>query len=208
MSAVKIDWIDVIFPLPTGLVWLFLTWFWARSVNAGQRLSTSQRTMLKFGFIFAVGMGYLLVFVVGLGWPRWLGAVLISAWASLLVWMAWHRYQRTLGAPSIPSNPARRTASLRQGLSLVALLISLIASSIEWEYVLDHQGHWLGAMLWSTGVVGAILLAYGNRRATVIVGLRAYLGLLVVGAIAERKMAGLILAGVAGAVYVSLVLCV
>jgi hypothetical protein len=204
VSNVRLDLIDILaVPIASG-VWVVLVWGLARSMG-GRALTPIQRKMLGYGFVWVLGGGYVMLLataILQLTFPESIGLFFLCAVPVVLI--AWRRHRRARAASPNFSDPAQKKVELRQGLALVALLVSLIASSIEWEYVLDREGHWLGAMLWSMGVVGAILLAYGNRRATVIMGLRAYLGLLVIGAIAERKMAGLILAGVGGAVYVSL----
>jgi hypothetical protein len=160
--------------------------------------------MFAYGVVWVLGGGYLILGAIALySPPFYLLIALFFAWGALVSFIAWRRHRRSRPAPETASNPAERRAHLRQGFAVVALLISLVIATMEWDFVGEHQGHLLGALLWSAGVVGSILLAQGNRRATVIVTMRAYLVLVVIGAMAGEKAAGLIFAAFAVAIYVA-----
>lgn len=182
-------------------------WGSARSINGGRALSPHQRGTLFYACWFTLGMGYAILLGPHLGslvgWPP-LWIPILVAWGALLAYIVWRRYRRRAAGSTTVIDRSQRRAHLRQGFAVMAFLISLILASIEWVLVVGKHGHLIAAILWTVGVVGSILLAQGNRRATVIVTMRAYLVLVVIGAIAEEKAAGLIFAGVAGAVYVAL----
>jgi hypothetical protein len=90
------------------------------------------------------------------------------------------------GAPPT-DRPAQKFTfrTMATGLPTSLLLVCLIGAAIEWEYVVENKGRLWVALLWSAGVAIAIWLAGTNRRATIIFGLRAFLGLLVIGTIAH-----------------------
>src|SRR5579875_1115084 len=180
------------------LVFICMCWVYMRSIRGGRPLTATMKGMLIYGALFLFGMLYVFSAGTALRWrPVWI-AMGSGAWGLVLAYIGWYRHRRHHATSSKVSNPARRRTQFRQGFALVALLVSLVASSVEWDYVVGHQGHWLGALLWSAVVTGSVLLAYGNRRNTMIVALRAYLALAVIGAIAERSLLGIILAACAG----------
>lgn len=195
------DIFDFIMPVVLGAAFLGLGWTSMRSINGGRPLRSVQRGMLVYGSLFVLGAGYLALTGSAFGLRPDVWVILFVAWACALAMVAWYRYRRSHTAPGKPSIPAQQRAHLRQGFAVVALLVTLLVGTIEWDMVADGQGHLVAALLWSAGVAGSILLAYGNRRTTVVVTLRAYLVLLVIGVIAERKTAGLIAAAIGVAVY-------
>jgi len=199
-----IDVSDALMPVALAAVFLVLGWTSTRSINGGRPLNRVQRGMLAYGSSFVLGAGYLAFVGSLLHLKSGYWVALIAGWGAILGYIAWRRYKHHRATSPNVSNPARRGSNLRQGFAVVALLISLVMSSVEWDVFIEHQGHLVAALLCSAAVVGSILLAYGNRRTTVIVTLRAYLVLVVIGAITERKEAGLIFAAIAGAIYLLL----
>lgn len=199
-----VDVFDFIMPVALSAAFLGLSWTSMRSINGGRPLRAVQRGMLIYGSLFVLGAGYLAFTgsALGLRLDGWV--ILFAAWGAFLTFVAWYRHRRWHAASGKPSNPAERRARLRQGFAVVALLVTLVIATIEWDFVWEHQDHWLAVSLWSAGVVGSILLAYGNRRTTVIVTLRAYLVLMVIGVIAEHQTAALIFLAIAAAVYLGL----
>jgi hypothetical protein len=194
--------VDLLAPPCGAILFLFLGWTSSRAIAGGQPLSSHTKRVLGHGALFILGALYAISLGSALRWPLSAPVIIASAWATALLLVAlWHR--RLPQASRKISNPVVRRAHLRQGFAVVALLISLVMATIEWDFVGKHQGHLLGALLWSAGVVGSILLAQGNRRATVIVTMRAYLVLVVIGAMAGEKAAGLIFAAFAVAIYVA-----
>ena len=202
VTDMRIDVIDIAGVPVLALLWVALAWTSSRSINAGRPLTLVQRSMLRYGVLWVLSGGYLMLGAIALFSLDFRASIaLFFAWGGVLTVIAWRRHRRARAAAPQTPNAAQRRAHLRQGFAVAALLVSLVASTIEWGFVAEHQWHVLPSLLWSAGVAGSILLAYGNRRTTVIVTLRAYLVLLVIGAIAEQKAAGLIAAGIGAAVY-------
>ncbi len=196
----KISWFDISVPGLGALVVLFLSWSAARSINAGRRLSSTQRRVVSYGFFFALGMGYLMLIASELHWPDSLLFVLIGAFAVLLAAVAWFQHRQARAASKAPRSTKRAADYLREGLPVAGLLVCLIGSAIEWEFVVKGQGRVIVALLWTAGVVSLIWLARRDRRATVVTALRAFLGLLVIGAIAQQNLPALAAVGVTAVV--------
>lgn len=199
MSAMSQDLLVDLFAPPAGaLLFLAMTWAYGRALRGSSPLTPVMKGIMVYGSLFLLGMLYAVSVGTALS-LRVIWIVLVSAlWAVLLGGVAWRHTHRARATSPSTSTPTFTKAKFRQGFALVVLLVSLIASSIEWDYVVGHQGHWVAATLWTAGVTGSVLLAYGNRRETVIVALRAYLALAVIGAIAERSLPGIVLAACAG----------
>lgn len=192
--------IDLLAPPFVALVFLGMSWAYGHLIRGARPFTPLMRGMMAYGSLFVVGALYAVGIGTALG-SRGAWIVLASAaWGLAIAFGAWRRHARTWAASPGISGPAQRKTNLRQGLAVVTLLISLIVASVEWDFVFVRQGHLLAALLWSAGVLGSILLAYGNRRTTVSVALRAYLVLAVIGAIAERSLPGIVLAACAGVV--------
>lgn len=187
-----------------SLLFLLLSWSSARAISRGRPLSHAQRSIVFFAFVFVLGMSYSMMIGSWLGWPDWGWSLPTAVWGGLLAFIAWRRHNRSQAVPPRASSAPQRRSNLRQGFAVVALLITLIIATIEWDFVWENQGHLLAALLWSVGVAGSILLAYGNRRTTVIVALRVYLVLMVIGVVAERQTAALVFLAIAAAVYFGL----
>jgi len=84
------------FLVTTGLalIFLLLSWSWGRATGGGQPLNRFKRRFLAFGFLFALGMGYIMLLVVDLAWPRGFLFPLIGCWGVVLAGIAWYRYHR------------------------------------------------------------------------------------------------------------------
>jgi hypothetical protein len=63
----------------------------------GVPLNLFKRRVLVYGFIFALGEGYLMVLFADLKWPRTLLFLSIASWGVLLDSGAWYRHQRRKG---------------------------------------------------------------------------------------------------------------
>jgi hypothetical protein len=77
-----------------ALIFLLLTWLWGRTTSAGKPLNPFKRRVLVYGFIFVLGMGYIMALVADLKWPRGLLFPAIACWGAALGVVAWYRYQR------------------------------------------------------------------------------------------------------------------
>lgn len=198
----RIDLLDILMPAVVSVAFLLLSWSYARSINRGRPLRPTQQKMLYYGFSFVLGAGYLALSGAVLRWPmaRWVW--LIVGWGVLLASVAWWRRKRARENSGTPRRPLGTT--LAESLPMVGLLVCLIGAAIEWEFVAESQGRWLVALSWTVGVAAVIALARRNRRATVVTALRAFLGLLVIGALAQWSLSGLIAVGVTAAVLLML----
>ena len=84
------------FLIATGLALTFflLAWLWGRTTSAGKPLNTFKKGFLIYGFTFVLGMGYIMVLVADLKWPRTLLFPAIGCWGVVLGFVAWLRYRR------------------------------------------------------------------------------------------------------------------
>jgi hypothetical protein len=80
-----------------------LCWGWGRTVRGGRPLTPPLRGMLLFGFLFALGMGYIMMFGSWFAWPTRIWFVLIAAWGVLLALIVWWRHLRKSEEPHDPS---------------------------------------------------------------------------------------------------------
>lgn len=192
----KLDPFDILAPGIIALVFLALGWISSRSIAGGGPLSLRMRKGLFYVFFFVLGMGYSMAVVAMFGWPRSLWIVFTVAWALMLAAIAWWRYRQRRPEPETPHEPV--SAVLVQGIPALGLMICVIAGAVEWEYIFERQGRWWVGVLWLAGVAASILAARQNRRTTVIVVLRGVVGLLIIGAIAERTPPVLVAAVVLG----------
>ena len=75
---------DVLVATGLALIFLLLAWLWGRATSAGKRLNPFKRRLLFYGFVFVLGMGYIMTFVADLRWPRtWLFPA-IACWGVVL----------------------------------------------------------------------------------------------------------------------------
>ncbi len=77
-----------------ALIFLLLSWFYGRVVSAGRPLNRFKRRALGHGFAFVLGMGYLMVLVADLHWPKELLFPMIGIWGVVVGFVAWYRYRR------------------------------------------------------------------------------------------------------------------
>jgi hypothetical protein len=189
---------DIAVVVGITVILLALSWSYMRSINVGQPLRPVQRKMLFYGFSFVLGMGCVMLLVSDLHWPKQLMFPLIGIWGALVAGTAWWRHRRSQ-SQAVSQSPRRPVSTLlAEALPALGLLICVIACAVEWEYIFKGQGRWWVGVLWLAGVAASILAARQNRRATVIVVLRAVVGLLIIGAIAQRTPPALVAAIVLG----------
>jgi hypothetical protein len=81
------------FAVITGLalVFLLLSWAYSRAVGGGRPLNRFKRALLWNAFTFVLGMGYLMVLVADVHWPKGLLFPLIAGWGIAVAFWAWHR---------------------------------------------------------------------------------------------------------------------
>lgn len=199
---------QVLFPPLLGVALLLIGWSYGRSIRGRRPFTPAMKAITAYGVFFVVGTTYFMA------WGPELGSILGVApnrawivpslpWGLTLGYIAWTK--RRQHTATVAKNPPESTrASLAESLPLVGLLVCLIGAAVEWEFVARGQGHLLIALLWMVGVAAAIGLARRNRRATVVTALRAFLGLLVVGALAQWSLPGLIAAGATAVVLLLL----
>jgi hypothetical protein len=187
------NWFDFLLPAIAALAWLFLSWSYGRSITGGRQLSTVMRRITVYGFLFVLGVGYVMLIGSRLRWPHSAWFALIAVWGLLLASIAGWRHRRGSSADS-----AKRplTLRLRETMPSAVLLICLVGTAIEWELVVNGQGHIVFGVLWTAGVAIMIIVRRSNRRATVLSALRPFLGLLIIGALVRQSTVTLAAAGV------------
>jgi hypothetical protein len=79
------------FLVATGLAlsFLVLSWLYGRAIGAGHPLNTFKKRVLIYGFMFVLGMVYLMVLVSDLRWPRDLLFPMIGIWGGIVGLAAW-----------------------------------------------------------------------------------------------------------------------
>jgi hypothetical protein len=83
------------FLVATGIALVFIVLGWAevRGIFLGRTLPSHIRKTIAYGFLFVLGMGYIMMTVSWLDWsPRWI-FVLVPCWGVLLASVAWWRYR-------------------------------------------------------------------------------------------------------------------
>jgi len=198
---------QIFLPPLGGLVWLFLSWSWSKAVRAGKPLTLVQKGLLADGFLFFVGMGYLIV------WNSELAAVvrfpgraiwipMSVVWGVALACFAWRKYRRervSSGASTKFDLPV-----FIEGLVRAGLLVALIGAVLEWVFVVEKEGHLWIAFLWTATCVAMILLAKRDRRGAVLLALRLLVLLAVIGAISRPSLAaGVAVAAIAITVFLT-----
>jgi len=88
-----------------ALIFLALSWSWARMVRRGRSLTPRMRKMLTFGSLFVFGSAYIMMFGSWSAWPQKLWFVLIAAWGAALALVAWWRHGHKPPGPRGPSVP-------------------------------------------------------------------------------------------------------
>lgn len=93
-----------------ALLFLVFGWLYGRMVGGGRRLNPVQRKILRYGFFFVLGMGYLMALVSAIGWQGKWALVLTAAWGAVLGFLAWRRSRRekkqhTNDPYSLPKDP-------------------------------------------------------------------------------------------------------
>ena len=84
------------FLVATGLalIFLLLGWLWGRTTSAEKPLTPFKRRLLVYGFLFGLGMGYIIALVADLSRPRTLLFPAIACWGAVVALVAWCRYRR------------------------------------------------------------------------------------------------------------------
>lgn len=77
-----------------ALIFLLLSWLWGRVISGGRPLNVFKTRLLCYGFAFVLGIGYLMVLVADLHWPKGLLFPMIGIWGGVLGLAAWWRYRR------------------------------------------------------------------------------------------------------------------
>lgn len=85
---------DVLVVSALALIFLLLAWLWGRATSAGKPLNPFKRRLLFYGFVFVLGMGYIMTFVGDLKWPRTLLFPAIACWGVVLGLVAWVRNRK------------------------------------------------------------------------------------------------------------------
>lgn len=192
---------DLIFANGGALLYLLLAWGWSRSVNGGRPLTPWQKKFLVYSFVFALGMAYLMVFGSWLHLPPMVWFAAIGVWGVVLALILWRSHVRNkqLNGDQGPKTPAR--TYLSTGLPFLGVLVSLIMSAIEWEFVAEGQGHLWQALAWTAALAASVWLARQNRRAVVVMAFRVFLVLGVIGAIGHPSVTVFIALGVVAVAY-------
>jgi formate/nitrite transporter FocA (FNT family) len=90
---------DFVIPLGVALVFLGIGRLWLLAVRRGQPLTPFMKGALLYGFVFVLGLGYLLMLGGNLNWPQTFLFSIVGLWGGIVVLLAWwrhHRRQRSL----------------------------------------------------------------------------------------------------------------
>ncbi len=90
-------WEYIFGPPILAIVFLVFGWPYARLVRAGRPLTQTQRTMLRYGAFYVLGMGYSMALGASLGWQGKWAIALTVAWAVFLGYLAWRARARSRG---------------------------------------------------------------------------------------------------------------
>ena len=133
--------------------------------------------------------------------PTAIWFVAIGVWGvalALILWVRYVRNRRLHGGPA-PKTPTRAYVSI--GLPFLGVLISLIMSAIEWDFVAEGKGHLWQALAWTAALAASIWLARQNRRAALVMAFRVFLFLGVIGAIGHPSVAVFVALGIVAVGY-------
>jgi hypothetical protein len=77
-----------------ALIFLALSWLYGRILSGGRPLNSFNRRMLGYSFAFALGMGYVMLFVADFHLSKELLAPMIAGWAGVIAFVGWARHRR------------------------------------------------------------------------------------------------------------------
>jgi hypothetical protein len=97
---VDTDPTDFLVSFVLSLIFLALSWGWARTVRRGQPMTRVQKLMLLYSYLFALGMSECMAGHKYLAnwfhWERaWIAAIII--WAMVIAAVAWLRHRSPSG---------------------------------------------------------------------------------------------------------------
>ena len=85
---------DIIIPLCVALAFLGLGRLWLLVVRRGQPLTPFMKGALLYGFLFVLGVGYLMMFGGNLHWPQPLLFSMVGLWGAMVALFAWWHHQK------------------------------------------------------------------------------------------------------------------
>jgi uncharacterized membrane protein len=189
-----------------ALIFLGLSWGWAKSIRRGRPLTPLMKLMLAYSSLVVLGTIYAMAYGDPLG-PifhvspnrAWIPESI--TWAFALGGIAWwhHKRNERLTGEQHPKVPVRVYISV--GLPFLGVLASLIMSAIEWNFVAEGQGHLWQALAWTAASAACIRLAGKKRRVVIVMAFRVFLVLGVIGAIGHPTAAALVAVGVVAVAY-------
>lgn len=77
-----------------ALIFLLLTWLSGRALSGGGTLNSFKRGALIYGFVFVLGMGYVMLLVADMHWPKVVLFPAIGGWGCIVMLVARWRYRR------------------------------------------------------------------------------------------------------------------
>jgi vacuolar-type H+-ATPase subunit I/STV1 len=89
--------VDFLVATGLALIFLALSWSFARAVSGGRRLNPFKRKVLLYSFVFVLGEAYIMVFASHMHWLKELLFPMIGAWGAMLALVAWWRCRRESG---------------------------------------------------------------------------------------------------------------
>jgi hypothetical protein len=192
--------IDLLGPPVLVLVFALLAWASDRAITGGRPLTPHMRNTLLYGSVFLLGGSYSMALASAFHWGNGPMFSLIAGWGIAVIVFAVWRYRRRVSSALKSAKSPPRT-KLSHGLPVVGVLVSLVMSAIEWEFVAEGQGHLWQALAWTAALAASIWLARQNRRAAVVMALRVFLVLGVIGAIGHPSVTLVVALGVVAIVY-------
>lgn len=103
-------WIEVFAPPIMALAYAMVFWFYMRGiVRRGRRLTPIMRTMLGYGTVWMLGVGYMASIGKAMGWTEEVWVVLIVGWSGLVGLFALWRHKRKERAENAQKRSAQRS---------------------------------------------------------------------------------------------------
>lgn len=86
---------DIVVATTVSLGVFLLSYLSGRSFSAGQPLTAIQKAILGYGFVFMLGISYLVVFAGRLDWSAGTKFSLMLIWAGVVALLAFWRHHQT-----------------------------------------------------------------------------------------------------------------
>ncbi len=101
------DLLDFLAPPAGAVLWLFLSWLYARAISGRRPLNSVQKGMIFYGLWFVLGMGYVIMVGGSLHWPTPIILFLVAVWGVAVALVSFWRYRYRRRQNGDVKQPAR-----------------------------------------------------------------------------------------------------